>query len=248
MVSTSGTEQRTSTGSDRKLVSNKKAEKREIAKGKILHATLDLIADEGLASLSHRNIAKAAGVQLAMTTYYFGTLENLIESAFDLHVDRVQPWRNEIEHRADEVYRHFAPTSDISSVTPVDDADGEAFAEALTAQIVEIIFEEATEKKKMISAECQFIFAQYLPESLDKKVRALDESLWDIAEKSCRRLGSSRPRVDGQLLLFTMRELQLISVRSRFPPDREMMTSCIGRLLRGCQFQDVPALSAETIR
>ncbi|WOX04321.1 TetR/AcrR family transcriptional regulator [Microbulbifer pacificus] len=243
MVSSSGTEQKTSDRSEHKAAGNKKAEKREIAKGKILHATLDLIADEGLASLSHRNIAKAAGVQLAMTTYYFGTLENLIESAFDLHVERVQPWRDEIEQRADDCYRQFALTSG-GGETPVEDMD--AYVEALTALVVEIIFEEATEKKKMISAECQFVFAQYLPDALDKKVRALDESLWDIAEKSCRRLGSSSPRVDGQLLLFTMRELQLISVRSRFPPDLEMMTSCVGRLLRGFQLQDVPAVAADT--
>ncbi|HEY8569936.1 TetR/AcrR family transcriptional regulator [Microbulbifer sp.] len=246
MVSSSGTEQKTSDRSERKAAGNKKAEKREIAKGKILHATLDLIADEGLASLSHRNIAKAAGVQLAMTTYYFGTLENLIESAFDLHAERIQPWRDEIEQRGDDCYRQFAPTSDSSAVVPVAEAEADAFVQALTALIVEIIFEEATVKKKMISAECQFVFAQYLPDALDKKVRALDESLTDIAEKSCRRLGSSSPRVDGELLRFTMRQLELSSVRSRFPPDLEMMTASIGRLLRGFQLQGMPAIAAES--
>ncbi|WP_105102320.1 TetR/AcrR family transcriptional regulator [Microbulbifer pacificus] len=241
MVSSSGTEQKTSDRSERKAASNKKAEKREIAKGKILNATLNLIAEDGLSSLSHRNIAKAAGVQLAMTTYYFGTLEKLIESAFDLHCARVRPWREEIVQRADATYRQFTADSDPGSHTPVEDV--EAFTEALTALIVEIIFEEATEKAKMISAECQFAFAQNLPEPLRGKVRALDESLWDIAEISCRRLGSSAPRVDGQLLLFTMRELELMSVKSHFPPDRAMMSACIGRLLRGFQWQDAPGIS-----
>ncbi|WGL15071.1 TetR family transcriptional regulator [Microbulbifer bruguierae] len=214
---------------------NKKAEKREIAKAKILNATLDIIARNGLAALSHRTIANEAGVQLAMTTYYFGTLENLIEAAFDLHLERERPWRDEIARRAEALYHRFISTS--TGAFADNPGELEDFAEALADEIVEIIYEESTVKKNMISAECQFAFEQNLPEALARKVRALDNSLWDIAEVSCRRLGSSAPRIDGRLLVFTMRELQLMAVRSSVLPDKGMMRACIGRLLRGFQLQ-----------
>jgi TetR/AcrR family transcriptional regulator, regulator of biofilm formation and stress response len=55
---------------------------------RILDATLDVIVDHGISRLSHRLVAKTAGVPLSATSYYFGTLEDLIEAAFTAAVDR----------------------------------------------------------------------------------------------------------------------------------------------------------------
>ncbi len=48
----------------------------------IIEATLRVMRREGLRALSHRVIAREAGVPLAATTYYFTDLEELVTEAF----------------------------------------------------------------------------------------------------------------------------------------------------------------------
>ena len=50
----------------------------------ILDATLRILRDHGLAELTHRAVAKEAGVSLALTSYHFSTKDNLISEALDL--------------------------------------------------------------------------------------------------------------------------------------------------------------------
>ncbi len=49
---------------------------------RIIDATLAVIADHGTAGTTHRRIATAAQVPLGSVTYYFATLEDLLEAAF----------------------------------------------------------------------------------------------------------------------------------------------------------------------
>ncbi|MER6347670.1 TetR/AcrR family transcriptional regulator [Streptomyces sp. NPDC001595] len=49
---------------------------------RILAATLDLIADEGVAGVSHRKIAARAGVPLGSMTYHFSGIDQLLREAF----------------------------------------------------------------------------------------------------------------------------------------------------------------------
>src|SRR5215217_3689944 len=48
----------------------------------IMEAAEKLIADKGFAGTSVRDIAEAAGVNLAMISYYFGSKEKLMEAMF----------------------------------------------------------------------------------------------------------------------------------------------------------------------
>ncbi|WP_230482700.1 TetR/AcrR family transcriptional regulator [Sphingomonas sp. Leaf21] len=49
---------------------------------RIVTATLDVIAEHGVAGTTHRRIASAAGVPLGSVTYYFTTLDVLLTAAF----------------------------------------------------------------------------------------------------------------------------------------------------------------------
>ena len=55
----------------------------EQTRRKILDATLRVIASEGVRGATHRAIAREAGVQLSLTTYYFRDLNELISLAFE---------------------------------------------------------------------------------------------------------------------------------------------------------------------
>ncbi len=49
---------------------------------RIVDATLIVIAEQGVAGTTHRRIAATAGVPLGSVTYYFDTLDILIQTAF----------------------------------------------------------------------------------------------------------------------------------------------------------------------
>jgi DNA-binding transcriptional regulator YbjK len=53
----------------------------------ILEAALRVISERGVHAVSHRTVAEAAGVPLAATTYYFKSLDELLEGALRLFVD-----------------------------------------------------------------------------------------------------------------------------------------------------------------
>jgi DNA-binding transcriptional regulator YbjK len=53
----------------------------------ILEAALRLIAKRGVEAIGHRAVAEEAGVPLAATTYYFKSLDELLEGALRLFVD-----------------------------------------------------------------------------------------------------------------------------------------------------------------
>jgi TetR/AcrR family transcriptional regulator, regulator of biofilm formation and stress response len=50
----------------------------------IVAATLRVLRDDGIGSLTHRAVAREAGVSLALTTYHFATKENLIAEALNV--------------------------------------------------------------------------------------------------------------------------------------------------------------------
>jgi TetR/AcrR family transcriptional regulator, regulator of biofilm formation and stress response len=53
----------------------------------ILDAALRLISKHGVDAVGHRAVAEEAGVPLAATTYYFSSLDELLEGALRLFVD-----------------------------------------------------------------------------------------------------------------------------------------------------------------
>ncbi|MFI6935745.1 TetR/AcrR family transcriptional regulator [Streptomyces sp. NPDC050287] len=82
---TAGGERRTPAGSDggrRRTRRNDPGRKT-----RILDATLDVIADHGVAGTTHRHIAARAGVPLGSITYHFASLTDLQAQAFARHVE-----------------------------------------------------------------------------------------------------------------------------------------------------------------
>ena len=72
----------------------------------ILAATLELIAEGGVDSITHRRVANHAGIPLGSTTYYFESREHLIRAAFDLYLE---------EHRAIQEQIDIDPGKDRQS-------------------------------------------------------------------------------------------------------------------------------------
>lgn len=225
MVSSSGTQHKTSASGGRQSAVNKKAEKREIAKRKILNATLNLIADEGLSSLSHRNIAKAAGVQLAMTTYYFQTFDNLLLSAFHLFLENLQPVLAELGENQKTLMRECVNRDGVL-------VEKEAYITGI-GDLFEAYFDSALEsRRRQLTIESQFMFAQFLPDVLAREVQQYTATLKKVAEQFCAPLSNHHLKTDGALLLAVVQYLEFSAVGSA-PSDRREGREMVERLLRG---------------
>jgi DNA-binding transcriptional regulator YbjK len=68
-------------------VSSRRAEQRAERRGAILAATIRILSDQGLAAVTHRAVAREAGVPLAATTYYFSSKDELVTDALAILVD-----------------------------------------------------------------------------------------------------------------------------------------------------------------
>ena len=89
-------------------------------KSRIVDATIDVIAEFGVAGTTHRRIAAAADVPLGSLTYHFTGLDDLRAQAFALHAERMA-----VRYEA-----HFAAvrtTADVvDAVTALVHADADA--------------------------------------------------------------------------------------------------------------------------
>lgn len=56
---------------------------------RIIAAALDLIAEEGVAGVSHRKVATRAGVPLGSMTYHFDGMDHLLREAFGRFTDHI---------------------------------------------------------------------------------------------------------------------------------------------------------------
>ncbi|CAL9394334.1 TetR/AcrR family transcriptional regulator [Streptomyces albus] len=67
---------------------------------RIMAATERILLDGGIAGLSHRAVAREAGVPLGSTTYYFATLDDLLEAAIrrlsERYAHRLQRWGSQL--------------------------------------------------------------------------------------------------------------------------------------------------------
>lgn len=52
-------------------------------------SALEVLARDGVAGITHRAIATAADVPLGSITYHFGTLDDIVHQAFEVHVDKL---------------------------------------------------------------------------------------------------------------------------------------------------------------
>jgi DNA-binding transcriptional regulator YbjK len=70
-------------------------------KTRIAQAALDVIAEGGMRSATHRAIANRAGVPLGSVTYHFATMDDILVAAFTLLGQQVEPRYNDAIVRAE---------------------------------------------------------------------------------------------------------------------------------------------------
>ncbi|MCQ4212476.1 MULTISPECIES: TetR/AcrR family transcriptional regulator [Streptomyces] len=80
---------------------------------RILAATLDHIAEEGVAGVSHRKIATRAGVPLGSMTYHFSGKDDLLREAFTDFADQIVTVFEEYLSRAETLEQAREAVTDL---------------------------------------------------------------------------------------------------------------------------------------
>jgi TetR/AcrR family transcriptional regulator, regulator of biofilm formation and stress response len=70
-------------GRGRAAAPRTRAEQRAERRGAIIEAALRIIGSRGLPAVTHRNVAREAGVPLAATTYYFASKDEILTEALE---------------------------------------------------------------------------------------------------------------------------------------------------------------------
>ncbi|MBN7821724.1 TetR/AcrR family transcriptional regulator [Bowmanella yangjiangensis] len=201
---------------------DKKTVKSEITRGKILEAALDLIAEGGLAALSHRTIASRAEVRLSLTSYYFGSLDNLIEAAFDRFVEQTQPYRDKVRANIDQQCQ--LPDGSLSA----------AQLDGLTSQLADFLTQHiqagVTQRRRELGVESHFVYAFNVAEPLAAKIQAFTQMQLKMIESVCLRFGSSMPWQDAHLILAAISQMEFAHANGGREFDAEFVYQCLKRL------------------
>ena len=154
----------------------------------ILRATLRVIGARGADAVTHRAVAREAGVPVSATTYYFASKEDLLERAL------LMAAREETE-RLERLVLDLAP-----SALSVDE-----WAAAVSAQLAGDLDEDPAKHVALFELGLE---AARTP-ALRAELGRWQEANLRLAEVGCRAVGSDEPELDARVVVATLTGLLL---------------------------------------
>lgn len=180
----------------------------EQTRQKILDATLNVIAREGVRGTTHRAVAKEAGVQLSLTTYYFRDLNELISLAFQVFMDRDY---SELAEQWQKAFRYLDQFSPEDLQRP---KIRRRIIDYCTKRIVDHVRHGLTDHPEGLAVEHHFFFeALNVPELQELSVLHRSRLLQPIV-RFCEYFNVDDPETDASLLFGTITRLEYQALSS----------------------------------
>ncbi len=146
-------------------------ERSRLRRDELLAAAIELFAEGGSRSITHRAVAARAGLPSATTTYYFESIDELIREALGTHIDQ---WTRDLEALA-------TVEVDAKAEVSLDDA----------ADFIAHVF--AARGPEVAAVELSiFLAAAKSPELLDNATRAM-QAFETFATDVLKRVGVDEP-------------------------------------------------------
>lgn len=194
--------------------------KGEITKEKIIDATLLLISESGIESLSHRNIAKQADVRLSLTSYYFGDLDNLICQAFDRFFEAEKAEIRKLKDKAAEVLS-------------TQDADLNTTVNKVSDLMVEHIMSNTNGfRHRQTSIECAFNSGLHHSEALALRVQDYNRYFKKALISQLLEFMPDNPHVntDASLIMAVLRESEYQTANKTIQVDHKKTHAKLTRI------------------
>lgn len=171
-------------------------QKGERRREEILRATLQLIGAHGAEAVTHRSVARAAGVPLSATTYYFESKEQLLEQALLLAA------REETE-RLERLVLELAPQS----------LSVHEWADAIASDLGGRVRDDPTTQVALFELGLESTRTPALRGELVEWQAAHVR----LAEMGCRAVGSAEPALDAAIVVAAIAGLMLQQLASDAP-------------------------------
>tara|TARA_B100000446_G_scaffold44425_4_gene40291 strand:- start:694 stop:1350 length:657 start_codon:yes stop_codon:yes gene_type:complete len=169
----------------------------------ILHATLRVIASAGRRGVTHRAVAKEAGVSLSLTTYYFKDLSELLIEAFTLHKAELH---KQLEPSL-AVYRAEAEV--LQKCRQRGDLQGEQqVLLSIADQLSDFVVNQVETGSQGLVVEMAFFFDMHMPENFRRVAYELRQRFVDDLAELCEGVGSDDPFSDAEIIIGTIQRLQ----------------------------------------
>lgn len=174
----------------------------EQTRGKILDATLRVIGRDGVRGTTHRAIAKEAGVQLSLTTYYFKDLNELLSLAFRSFMDRDYGEMTEQWNRAFRYLDQFS-ADDLAR-----EETRQRVIDYCTKRVVDHIRHGLTEYPEGLAVEHHFFYEALNDPRLTELSALHRRRLLEPMIRFCEYFNVEDPETDADLLFGTITRLE----------------------------------------
>ncbi len=180
----------------------------------IVAATLRVLRDDGIGALTHRAVAREAGVSLALTTYHFATKENLIAEALNVAA---------------------AETLEGLREAASGDAGGPLTPEAVADRLSDMTMERLGDERLAVFAVVELSLAAARRPQLHGAAAAWNEEYQRMVAELLERAGIRQAGQAARLVVATLEGLvflQLTEADARFERDvlRPSMRALVGAL------------------
>lgn len=176
----------------------------EERRGQILEATIRLIATRGLGTVTHRAVAREAGVPLAATTYYFESKSELVTEAL----------RTLAESEVAQLRERIAELEERIASEPL----------AAISILAEVLMPRDRNAEQAWLAQFEIYLEAARNESLRPVVASWREAFVTLAESSLRAAGCPEPERRAPLLVAGVNGILLDRLRGiGDDPERTML-------------------------
>ena len=186
----------------------------------LLDAAFLVIAQKGLEGVSHREVAKVAGVSPALTTYYFSSKLDLILKTFDRYVEQGLPAISALWQQAydilDEIEKGLSAKNGVARLA------------SLAASFLCL---PENRHRNEIAFELAFFHQPRLEPELAERVRAYREGMRAPALEFCQRCDSPVPQVDADLLMGLIARLEFEQLNQTIDVSVERSAAQLERLI-----------------
>jgi AcrR family transcriptional regulator len=174
----------------------------EQTRQKILDATLNVIARDGVRGTTHRAIAGEAGVQLSLTTYYFRDLNELISLAFREFMERDY---GALARQWEKAFRY------LDQFSPEDLANDEIrrrIADYCTKRVVDHVRHGLAGYPEGLAVEHHFFYEALNDPQLQELSTLHRDRLLQPVVRFCEYFNTDDPETDASLLFGTITRLE----------------------------------------
>lgn len=173
---------------------------------RILQAAINVIAREGVRGTTHRAVAKEAGVQLSLTTYYFRDLAELISESFKMFMERD---REDLAERWNKAFNYLDRFSQRDFNDP---KVQKRITGYLTRQIVDHVRDNLENSPEGLAVEHHFFFEALLEHEMLELTQLHRERLLRPLRRFCAYFNAESAETDAELMLGTITRLEYESL------------------------------------